>query len=93
MWCNAEGMKLTRPLATVFAAAAFAMFNTPQANAEVECHWDGVPVILAIGGASVVLVCGDGNSLTHTTTVTIDPSLEIDPHLLTPAPPPAPPAP
>lgn len=78
-------MKLvTRLLAPVFAAT-FAVFIAPQANA-VECHWDGVPVIVAIGGASVILVCGDANTLNHTTTVTIDPSLEIDPHLLTPAP-------
>lgn len=76
-----------KAIATLLVAVGLVCFTGATAQAQpVECHWDGVPVIVAIGGASVILVCGDGNILTHTTNVTVDPSLEIDPHLLTPAP-------
>lgn len=82
--CDAAGMKLMT-LSAAVAASVFVLFTAPQANAATECTWDGVPVIVNILG-TVNFICGDGNSVVHTTTVTVDPSIQFDPHLLTPAP-------
>lgn len=63
--------------ATLLVTAA--VFGAPAASASpVECKWDGVPVIINIAG-SVNFICGDGNTVTHTTDINI-PILPIDPH-------------
>lgn len=57
----------------------------PPAYADVSCQFP--VVVLAIAGP-VVLICGDGNitNTNHTNSITVDPSLQVDPHLFTPAP-------
>lgn len=72
----------------LFAALAISMLSViaaPAAHADNNCQFP--VVVLAIAGP-VTLICGDGNvtNTNHTTTVTVDPSLQVDPHLFTPAP-------
>jgi hypothetical protein len=53
------------------------------AHADVTCQFP--VVVLAIAGP-VTLVCGDGNIANTNQTNSISPSLQVDPHLLAPAP-------
>lgn len=72
-------------LIAVLALSVSGVFAAPAANAHADCQFP--VVVLALAGP-VTLICGDGNStnVNHSTVVTIDPSLQVDPHLLAPAP-------
>lgn len=76
---------MLRKAIVALAAAAFSVVAAPAAHADVTCQVTGVLIIVAITGP-VTLTCGGGADVTHTTTVTVDPSLQVDPHLLAPAP-------
>lgn len=73
--------------AAALAISMLSVFTAPAAHA--DCQFP--VVVLAIAGP-VTLICGDGNITTtnHTTTITVDPTLQVDPHLFAPAPAPAP---
>lgn len=66
-------------------AAALTLIAAPTAHADGTCQFP--VVVIAIAGP-VTLICGDGNvaNTNHTTQVTVDPSLQVDPHLFAPAP-------
>lgn len=63
--------------------STLALFAAPAANADFTCQFP--VVVIAIAGP-VTLICGEGNSAITTHTNEINPSLQVDPHLFTPAP-------
>jgi hypothetical protein len=74
----------------LFAALALSLLClvgacAAPAHADVTCQFP--VVVLAIAGP-VTLVCGDGNiaNTNQTNSIQVDPSLQVDPHLLAPAP-------
>jgi hypothetical protein len=72
---------MIRTALAALAVSALACLSAPTASADPGvCQFP--VVILAIAGP-VTLICGDGNDTTtnHTTTVTIDPSLQFSPQL------------
>lgn len=76
---------MIRKIIAAAAISSMALLAAPTAHADNSCQFP--VVVLAIAGP-VTLICGDGNSAVtnHSTNVTIDPSLQVDPHLFTPAP-------
>lgn len=76
---------MIRKTVAALGLSTIGILAAPTAHADPVCQFP--VVVLAIAGP-VTLICGTGNDavITHTTNVTVDPSLQVDPHLLTPAP-------
>jgi hypothetical protein len=65
------------------AAVALGLLFAPVAHAEtVDCQVTGILIIVALTGP--VTVCSTDINVTHSTQ--IDPSLQVDPKLFSPAP-------
>lgn len=76
--------RVTMFAGTLAALCAFAVAPTAHAD-EITCQFP--VVVIAIAGP-VTMTCGDGNNTTtnHSTVVQVDPSLQVNPHLFSPAP-------
>ena len=75
-------MKVVKSIAALALIAAAVML-APDASADpMECQVTGILIIVALTGP--VTVCSVNVNPTHTTQ--IDPSLQVDPHLLSRAP-------
>lgn len=76
---------MIRKTLAALAVSGLGLITAPAANADGTCQFP--VVVLALAGP-VTLICGDGNIATtnHSTNVTVDPSLQVDPKLFTPAP-------
>lgn len=80
-------MKSSARLLAVLAVL-FTLTAAAPAHADpVECTVAGNLIIVALTGP-VTFVCDGNATVTHTTTVTVDPSITISPKLFDPEPPP-----
>lgn len=72
-------------LVAALGFTALSVVAAPVASADTTCQF---PVAVIAVFAPVTLICGDANNPTtnHVTTVTVDPSLQVDPHLFQKAP-------
>lgn len=74
---------MIRKTVAALAMSGLALLTAPAANADNSCQF---PVVVIAIAAPVTLVCGNGNIASTNQTVTVDPSLQVDPHLFAQAP-------